>query len=271
MAGHSHWAGIKHKKAAIDAKRGKLWSKVARTIITAAQSGGGDPAANLNLRYAIDKAKEANMPKDTIEKAIKKGTGDLEGVRYEEVLYEGYAPAGVAIMCEALTDNRNRTASELRHVFDKRGGSLGATGCVAWMFAKKGLFTVDATVCEEDALMELALEAGADDVKLNEGEFEITCPLESFESLKAALAEKEIPTLVAEISQIPANLVTIDDEATAKKSSDLSKPSKTTTTSKTSPPTSTSPTPLCKVLNRNRRADYFTGRGISIESGIIPL
>ena len=217
MAGHSHWAGIKHKKAAIDAKRGKLWSKIARTLISAAASGGGDPDTNLALRYAIDKAKEANMPKDTIEKAIKKGTGDLEGVRYEEVLYEGYAPGGVAIMCEALTDNRNRTASELRHVFDKRGGSLGTAGCVAWMFQKKGLFTVDATTVDEETLMELALDAGADDVKNNEGEFEITCPLDAFQSLKIALAEKEIATQVAEVSQVPENLVTVDDESVARK------------------------------------------------------
>jgi len=135
MSGHSHWAGIKHKKAAIDAKRGKLWSKLARNIIVAAKAGGGDPSANLSLRYAIDKAKEGNMPKDTIEKAIKKGTGELEGVNYEEIVYEGYGINGVAIMCQVLTDNRNRTASELRKIFDSRGGTLGASNCVAWMFS----------------------------------------------------------------------------------------------------------------------------------------
>ena len=142
MAGHSHWAGIKHKKAATDAKRGKLWSKLSRNITVSAKDGGGDPGANLALRYAIDKAKEANMPKDTIEKAIKKGTGGLDGISYEEVLYEGYGNDGVAIMCQVLTDNRNRISGELRKIFDKRGGTLGSSGSVAWIFSPKGLFTI---------------------------------------------------------------------------------------------------------------------------------
>ena len=217
MAGHSHWAGIKHKKAANDAKRGKMWSKIARMIIVAAKNGGGDPSANLALRYAIDKAKAANMPKDTIEKAVKKGTGDLGGVNYEEVLYEGYGPTGVAVMVEALTDNRNRTGPEIKRVFEKHGGSLGTTGCVNWMFGKKGLITVGTANANEDELMELALGAGADDME-NTGEvFEITCDPSAYEELKRALEAKEIPIEVAEISMVPQNMVEIDDEAVAKR------------------------------------------------------
>jgi len=220
MSGHSHWAGIKHKKALIDAKRGKLWSKLARNIIVAAKAGGADPAANLSLRYAIDKAKDANMPKDSIEKAIKKGAGDLGGANFEEIIYEGYGANGVAVLCEVLTDNRNRTAGELRHIFDKRGGALGASGCVAWMFQKKGLFTVGADTVDEDALMEIALEAGADDIELNGDAFEITCSLDAYEHLKQTLKEKEIETKVAEISQVPSNYINLDQEA-AKKILDL--------------------------------------------------
>jgi YebC/PmpR family DNA-binding regulatory protein len=217
MAGHSHWAGIKHKKAALDAKRGKLWSKLARMIIVAAKSGGGDPAANLSLRYAIDKAKAANMPKDTIEKAIKRGTGEIAGASYEEVLYEGYGPNGVAVMVEALTDNRNRTAPEIKRVFEKSGGSLGTTGCVNWMFAKKGLITVATSSVEEETLMELALGAGADDMD-NTGEvYEITCDPAAYEELKKALEENEISMEVAEISMVPQNTIEIQDENTARK------------------------------------------------------
>ena len=217
MAGHSHWAGIKHKKAAIDKKRGKLWSKLARNIIMAAKDGGGDPAANLSLRYAIDKGKEANMPKDTIEKAIKRGTGELDGANYEEVLYEGYGTNGIAIMCEVLTDNRNRTASELRKIFDSRGGALGATGCVAWIFTKKGLFTVKADTTTEDALMEIALEAGAEDVQEAGDTFEITCSVEAFTAVREALEQKGLKTEVAELSQIPSNTVSVEDEEAARK------------------------------------------------------
>ncbi|MHC4790407.1 MAG: YebC/PmpR family DNA-binding transcriptional regulator, partial [Planctomycetota bacterium] len=153
MSGHSHWAGIKYKKAAADAKRGKIWSKLARMIIVAAKSGGGDPAANLPLRYAIDKAKAANMPKDTIEKAIKRGTGQLKAANFEEVLYEGYGPAGVAIMVQTLTDNRNRTTPEIKRLFERHGGSLGTSGCVNWMFRKKGLITVGSDEINEEQLL----------------------------------------------------------------------------------------------------------------------
>lgn len=216
MSGHSHWAGIRYKKAVVDARRGKIWSKLARTIIVAAKSGG-DPAANLSLRYAIDKAKAANMPKDTIAKAIKRGTGELGAVSFEEVLYEGYAPGGVAIMVEALTDNRNRTAPEIKRLFEKHGGSLGTSGCVNWMFSKKGLITVSTAETGEDELLEIALAAGADDMQ-NTGElFEITCDPASYEQLKNTLEEKGIAIAVAEISMVPQNTVPVEDAATAKK------------------------------------------------------
>jgi YebC/PmpR family DNA-binding regulatory protein len=221
MSGHSHWAGIKYKKAAADAKRGKVWSKVARMIIVAAKTGGGDPTANLSLRYAIDKAKAANMPKDTIEKAIKKGTGETEGTSFEEVLYEGYAPGGIAIMVEALTDNRNRTTPEIKRLFERYGGSLGTGGCVNWMFSKKGLITVSTADTDEEQLLEIALNAGADDME-NTGEvYEITCDPAAYEKLKDALKEKEIPTQVTEISMVPQNTIPVNDEGTAKKTISL--------------------------------------------------
>jgi YebC/PmpR family DNA-binding regulatory protein len=217
MSGHSHWAGIRHKKAANDAKRGKVWSKLARVLIVAAKTGGGDPNQNLSLRYAIDKAKAANMPKDTIEKAIKKGTGELGPVNYEEVLYEGYAPGGVAVMVEALTDNRNRTAPEMKKLFEKRGGSLGTSGCVSWMFAKKGLVTVATADANEEQLMEIALNAGADDMQTVGDIYEMTCQPAAYEQLKQTLLEKEIPTQVAEISMVPQNTIAIEDAETAGK------------------------------------------------------
>ena len=217
MSGHSHWAGIKYKKAATDAKRGRAWSKLARMIIVAAKAGGGDPAANLSLRYAIDKAKAANMPKDTIEKAIKKGTGEVEGVNFEEVLYEGYGPGGVAIMVEALTDNRNRTTPEIKRLFERHGCSLGTGGCVNWMFSKKGLITVSTAEVDEEQLFEIALNAGADDMQ-NTGEvYEITCDPGAYERLKETLKEKEIPTQVVEISMVPQNTVPVSEERVAKK------------------------------------------------------
>ena len=215
MSGHSHWAGIKYKKAANDAKRGKVWSKVARMIIVAAKNGGGDPSANLSLRYAIDKAKAANMPKDTIEKAIKKGTGELDGISFEEVLYEGYGPSGVAVMVEALTDNRNRTSPEIKKIFEKHGGSMGTSGCVNWMFKKKGLITVNTANIDEEQLLEIALSAGADDMQTEGGISEITCDPNSYEELKKALDEKEIPTEVAEISMVPDTTIGITDEHVA--------------------------------------------------------
>ena len=217
MSGHSHWAGIKYKKAAADAKRGKIWSKIARMIIVAAKQGGGDPSANLSLRYSIDKAKAANMPKDTIEKAIKKGTGELEGTSFEEALYEGYGPSGVAIMVEALTDNRNRTGPEVKRLFEKHGGSLGTSGCVNWMFTKKGLITVNANKVDEEQLLELSLSAGADDMQAVGEVFEITCEPTAYEELKKTLLENEIPIEVAEISMVPQSTIDISDEHVARR------------------------------------------------------
>jgi YebC/PmpR family DNA-binding regulatory protein len=168
------------------------------------------------LRYAIDKAKDANMTKDSIEKAIKRGTGDTGGANYEEILYEGYGNNGVAIMCSVLTDNRNRTAAELRHIFERKGGSLGSTGCVSWMFSKKGLFTIDSQDAEEESLMEIALEAGADDIELSGDTYEITCSAEAFGDIKEILKEKGVKIQVAEISQVPSNYVTLDEDSSRK-------------------------------------------------------
>jgi YebC/PmpR family DNA-binding regulatory protein len=217
MSGHSHWATIKHKKGAADAKRGRLWSKIARMIIVAAKSGGGDPSSNLVLRYAIDKARGANMPKDTIDKAIKRGTGEIEGAAFESMQYEGYGPNGVAIVVEVLTDNRNRTGPEIKRIFEKHGGSLGTPGCVSWMFHKKGLITVSTSSIGEDDLMELALGAGAEDMQ-NTGEvYEITCDPSGYEQLKKALEEKGIPIQSADISMVPTTMVPITTPEAARK------------------------------------------------------
>lgn len=217
MAGHSHWAGIKHKKAANDAKRGKIWSKLARAIIVAARSGGGDPGLNLSLRYAIDKAKAENMPKDTIEKAVKKGTGELGGENYEEIVYEGYAKGGVAVLIEALTDKRARTAPEIKKLFERHGGSMGTSGCVNWMFNKKGFIAVNSSDADEEQLMDIALAAGADDMTATQDMFEITCEPAAFDDLKTALEENNIKIELAELSMIPDTTVKIDDANTAKK------------------------------------------------------
>jgi YebC/PmpR family DNA-binding regulatory protein len=212
MAGHSHWANISIKKGAIDKKRGKLFGKLSRAIIVAAQHGGADPDTNLKLRYAIDKARQNSMPKDNIERAIKRGCGETDGEQYAEILYEGYGPGGVAVLCDILTENRNRTAGEVRKIFEVHGGNLGATGCVSWMFERKGLFLVPAQHVPEDKLYEVALEAGADDVKLSGTAYEITCDPTQFESLSQALTDHKIATDIAEISRIPANTVELDVE-----------------------------------------------------------
>ncbi|MCG8409392.1 MAG: YebC/PmpR family DNA-binding transcriptional regulator [Phycisphaerales bacterium] len=210
MAGHSKWNNIKHKKSANDARRGKLWSKLARNIIVAAKSGGGDPAANLSLRYAIDKAKEANMPNDTIDKAIKKGTGEIAGAEYVPAVYEGYGPGGVAIIVDALTDNSNRTAPEIKKIFERAGGNLGTSNCVSWNFSTKGVFTVDATDTDEDTLMEIALEAGAEDVVPDGDVFQITCEVPAYDAVKKALEAKSVKTQTAEITKIPGTTVQVD-------------------------------------------------------------
>jgi len=217
MSGHSKWSTIKRAKAATDDKRGRLWSKLARRIMMASKEGGGDPDMNLTLRYAIDDAKAANMPKDNIAKAIKKGTGELGGQNYEQVVYEGYGPAGVAFIIDCLTDNRNRTAPELRKIFERAGGQLGSTNCVAWMFESKGSFLIAADATDEDTLMEIALEAGADDVIADENGFEVACEVSTFSTVKQALADKEIETVSAQIAMIPSTNVSVDDPALAKK------------------------------------------------------
>ncbi|MBN1341383.1 MAG: YebC/PmpR family DNA-binding transcriptional regulator [Phycisphaerae bacterium] len=209
MAGHSHWARIKRKKAVVDSRRGRLWSKLARNIIVAARSGGGDPDQNLKLRYAIDKAKEANMPKDTIDKAVKRGSGAMDGADYDEVIYEGYGPAGVAVMASALTDNRNRTGGELRKIFERSGGSLGSTNCVAFSFSRRGVFAVRAEDADEERILELAI-AGDGDYRLDGNLWEITCEPERFDEIKASLEGAGVKTEVAEVGMVPASTVTLD-------------------------------------------------------------
>ncbi len=212
MSGHSHWATIKHKKGAVDAKRGKLWSKLSRAIIIAARHGGGDPNMNLKLRYAIDKARQVSMPKDNIERAIKRGTGEIEGVTYEELTYEGFGPGGVAILVEVLTDNRNRTAGEVRKIFERGGGNMGSAGCVGYLFERKGMIGVDAKGIDEDTLMGIVLDAGADDLKLHSGTFEITCDPPNFNKVQEALAKNNITPVNAEITQMPKTTVDVDLE-----------------------------------------------------------
>ncbi|MFN4244051.1 MAG: YebC/PmpR family DNA-binding transcriptional regulator [Tepidisphaerales bacterium] len=215
MAGHSHWAKIKRAKAANDAKRGKMWSKIARKIIIAAKRGG-DPRDNLALRYVIDEAKAANMPKDTIQNAIKKGTGELGGDNYEEVTYEGYGPGGVAILIEGLTNNRARTAPEVRKAFEIAGGNLGTSGSVAFQFTKQGILTIRSEAVSEDRLMELALEAGADDVR-NEGEvFEVLTSPTVYQKVRDALEAAGVPIENGEITYLPNNTVQLDNEQSAR-------------------------------------------------------
>ncbi|MCG8473492.1 MAG: YebC/PmpR family DNA-binding transcriptional regulator [Desulfobacterales bacterium] len=206
MAGHSKWANIKHKKGREDAKRGKIFTKLIKEVTVAARMGGGDPSANPRLRSAIAAARSENMPKDTLERAIKRGTGELEGVNYEEIVYEGYGPGGAAVIVESLTDNKNRAIAEIRHIFAKCGGNIGANGCVSWMFDKKGLIVVSKESVDEEALMETAIEAGAEDVK-DEGEsFEVITAPEDFTDVKEAIDAAEVPTVMAEISMIPQNM-----------------------------------------------------------------
>ena len=209
MSGHSHWATIRRSKAANDAKRGRAWSKVARRIIVASKAGGGNPDENLQLRYAIDDAKAVNMPNDTIAKAIKKGTGELGAQDYEHVVYEGYGPGGVAFIVDCLTDNRNRSAPEMRKIFERAGGQLGAANCVAWMFEQTGTFWVSADKADEDSLMEIALDAGADDVTRDGDMFEILCKVSSFSNVKKALSDKGIEPDSAEIAMLPKTTVAV--------------------------------------------------------------
>lgn len=210
MAGHSHWAGIKHKKALIDNKRGKLWSKLSKAIIVAAKMGGGDQSMNIRLRTAVMDAKAVSMPKDNIERAIKKGTGELDGGNIEEIVYEGYGPAGVAVMCDIVTDNRNRTAPEMRKLFEIHGGKLGGVNCVGWMFERKGLFTFAADKLDEEKLMEVALDAGADDVKQVGNKFEVTCPADSYTQVLDALTAAGLQPESNELTRIPTTTVDLN-------------------------------------------------------------
>jgi YebC/PmpR family DNA-binding regulatory protein len=216
MSGHSHWATIKHKKGAIDAKRGKLWSKLSRAIIIAARHGGGDPTMNLKLRYAIDKARQVSMPKDNIERAIKRGTGEMEGLVFEEITYEGIGPGGVAFLVDVVTDNRNRTAGEIRKIFERGGGKMGSAGNVAFRFERKGLFSVNADAVDEDTLMGVALDAGADDLKRSGSTFDITCDPTVFAKVQEALQKNNLTTVVAEISQLPKAPLDADKEIAQK-------------------------------------------------------
>lgn len=216
MSGHSKWANIKHRKSAQDAKRGQLFSKLAKEITVAAKLGGGNPDNNVRLRVAIERAREANMPNDNIERAIKRGTGELEGVNYEEVLYEGYGPGGVAILVSVLTDNKNRTAAEMRKIFSKFGGSLGASGSVSWIFEKKGYISVDASKYSEDQILEISLESGAEDVKKEGDVISIYTPVEEFSNVLKALKDKGIEIKVSEISMIPKTTATVDDDTAMK-------------------------------------------------------
>lgn len=215
MSGHSKWSTIRHKKGAADAKRGKIFTKIIKEIMVSARMGGGDPSSNPRLRAAIAAAKAENMPKDNIERAIKKGTGELEGTTYEEMNYEGYGPGGVAILVDILTDNRNRAASEVRHIFSKNGGSLGEAGCVAWMFSKKGSIVFTKEKVSEEEIMEVALEAGAEDVHDEEDQYEVTTSLEDFAAVKAAFDEREMTYELAEITMVPQTTIRIEDEKQA--------------------------------------------------------
>ncbi len=216
MSGHSKWASIKHKKGAVDAKRGKIFTKLIKEITVAARMGGGDIDGNPRLRTAIASAKSVNMPKDNIDKAIKKGTGELPGVSYEEVSYEGYGPGGAAVLVDVMTDNKNRTVAEIRSLLSKNGGNMGENGCVAWMFKKKGLILVEEKNADEEKLMSIILDAGAEDMNLNDGVYEIITSVESFESVKKAIEESTIEISVSEITMVPQNTIKLEGKQAEK-------------------------------------------------------
>ncbi|WP_077614607.1 YebC/PmpR family DNA-binding transcriptional regulator [Caenibacillus caldisaponilyticus] len=216
MAGHSKWKNIQHRKSAQDAKRGRLFMKMSKDIFTAAKEGGGDPDSNPALRTAIEKARAVNMPNENIERAIKKATGNLDGVSYEEITYEGYGPGGVAVMVDVLTDNKNRSASEIRHAFSKHGGNLGESGCVAFMFDKKGVITVAKNDVDEDQLMLDALEAGAEEMETEDDVYIITTEPEAYRAVRDALREKQYPVEDAELTMVPKTTASLSEEDAAK-------------------------------------------------------
>jgi len=209
MSGHSKWHNIRLRKARVDAQRGKIFTKLAREIIMAAREGGGDPASNARLRDAIERARAASMPQDNITRAIQRATGELAGVQYEEIVYEGYGPGGIAIMVQALTDNRNRTVSELRSIFTRHGGNLGEAGCVAWMFDPRGVIIVPRNEMEEDTLLEIVLDAGAQDLNTDQRSYEVTTRPEDFERVKSTLAEHSIALESAEVTMVPQSTVAV--------------------------------------------------------------
>lgn len=210
MSGHSKWSSIKHKKAAVDAKRGKVFTKLIKEITVAARMGGGDPAANPRLRTAVLAAKSENMPKDKLERAIQKGTGELEGTNYEEITYEGYGPGGAAVLIESLTDNKNRAVADIRHIFSKCAGNLGENGCVAWMFDKKGYIVIEKTAVDEEKLMETALDAGAEDIREEDENFEVIMEPGDFEKVKSAIDHAGIPYIIAEVTMIPQSTTRLE-------------------------------------------------------------
>lgn len=212
MSGHSKWSSIKHRKGAADAKRGRIFGRLIREIMVAARLGGGDLDANPRLRTAIAAAKTQNMPKDNIERAIKKGTGELEGITFEDAVYEGYGPGGVAVLLEVLTDNKQRAVADIRHMFSKNGGSLGESGCVSWLFEKKGLIILEKGSVDEDRLLDAALEAGAEDVKEEETTLSIITTVPQFEAVKEAIVKADLKYNVAEISMIPKGTVKLEDK-----------------------------------------------------------
>lgn len=216
MSGHSKWANIKHKKGKMDALRGKITTKISREITIAVKNGGADPTGNMRLKLALQKARENNVPKENIQRAIQKGQGSLDGSNYEEFMYEGYGPAGVAIMLDILTDNRNRTAADIRHLFSKNNGNLGESGCVSWMFAKKGIILVEKDGVDEESLMMLALEAGADDFSADNDGYEILTDPSQFEAVQQALDEAKITIASAQLSMVPQTTVGLSDEDVAK-------------------------------------------------------
>jgi len=210
MSGHSKWATTKHKKAATDAKRGKIFTKIGKEIAVAAKLGGGDPSGNPRLRTAVAKAKSVSMPAENIKRAIQKGTGELPGVSYEEIMYEGYGPGGVAVIVEVMTDNRNRTVSEIRNIFSKSGGNMGEAGCVSWMFHKKGYLVVNRAKSDEDKLMSIALDAGAEDMQTEDENFVITTPPNDFEKVKKALEDANVTMDAAEVTMVPQTYVKLE-------------------------------------------------------------
>lgn len=216
MSGHSKWANIKRKKGKNDAIRAKITTKIGREITIAVRMGGADPTGNMRLKLALQKAKENNVPKDNIQRAIQKGVGATDGGNYEEITYEGYGPAGVAITVEVMTDNRNRAAADVRHVFTKSGGNMGETGCVAWMFKRKGIFVVEKSAADEEELMMLALDAGAEDFKTGDEEYEITTAAEDFDGVEKALEENNIPVLVGKITMVPDTTIAVEGDDAAK-------------------------------------------------------